>query len=381
MSKIHHIQALRGIAASMVVLDHALGPLVKHNFLPAYFDDIRYNFGSIGVSIFFVISGFIMIRTSYNEFGSLQNSFLFMSKRIIRIVPIYWLATILVFLMSKHFENAKALRQLLESLFFIPYSESKNGPMQPLLGPGWTLDYEMFFYALFAIALLFPKRIGLHGLLLAFVGITAAGAFLKPLSDPSTPSTILTFWSNPIILLFATGIVIGLLAILFQSHIHTIYAFQISIILVIVQMIACVIFRFPNDIPFPGVVLFWAPGILAVAICVFDAKSTGANFERVAERVGDASYSTYIFHVFVLAALNRSLPISSGVLSVVYVFIALVGSNLIGILVNWLVERPVTSLLRNALGGSLGMLGSAGRLQRPIAATAGIDHDGPRSVT
>jgi len=358
-SKLHHIQALRGIAASMVVVDHAMGPLVKHGVLPTYFDTVRYNFGALGVDIFFVISGFIMIRTSGEDFGSLQNSLSFAMKRIIRIVPIYWVTTLLIFLFHTHVGGSANVYELFKSLLFIPYAAGDRLLMEPLLGPGWTLNYEMFFYALFSLALIFPRRIGLPGLFIAFAGITVGGAALRPLSDASNPSTILTFWSHPIILLFAAGVCIGSLERKFRGSFHLSYSFQIACILIASQVFAVIVFRIPADLPFSGAALFWAPDILAVAVCVVEAQASGSRFEFYAERIGDASYSTYITHVFVLAALNKVLPISTAVLSATYLIVALLGSNLVGIFVNRSFEIPVTSFLRNSLWGTRKRIGSA----------------------
>jgi exopolysaccharide production protein ExoZ len=48
-TKNHHIQALRGIAASLVVVDHACGPLVEQGLLPQWFDVVRFSIGGLGV--------------------------------------------------------------------------------------------------------------------------------------------------------------------------------------------------------------------------------------------------------------------------------------------------------------------------------------------
>jgi peptidoglycan/LPS O-acetylase OafA/YrhL len=165
----YHIQALRGVAASLVVIDHALGPLVEHGILPAWFGPVSFSIGGLGVYTFFVISGFIMINMSYDDFGHLPKAFSFATRRITRIVPTYWMATLLAFAiytvlpLSRH----PSWLDLFESLTFIPYSTGPTADMEPVLGQGWTLNYEMFFYALFAIALILPRRVGLPGLQLS----------------------------------------------------------------------------------------------------------------------------------------------------------------------------------------------------------------------
>jgi peptidoglycan/LPS O-acetylase OafA/YrhL len=58
----HHIQALRGVAASLVVLAHALQVVVEHGILPLWFEPVGYSIGALGVTTFFVISGAGTIR-------------------------------------------------------------------------------------------------------------------------------------------------------------------------------------------------------------------------------------------------------------------------------------------------------------------------------
>ena len=344
----HHIQALRGVAASLVVLDHAFGPLIERGLLPQWFDVVRYSIGGLGVYTFFVISGFIMIGMSYHDFGDAAKSLSFAERRTIRIVPIYWIATLLAFALytvlplSRH----PSFLNLLQSLTFIPYSTEPNADMEPVLGQGWTLNYEMFFYALFALALLAPRRIGLPGLLLTLIGLVAAGSWIKPFSDVSPATTIPAFLADPIILLFAVGMLVGVLKQELQDKLAVRYPFHIALALITVQIALLAIFRVPPRVPFPVGIWTWLPGILAVADCGSAAPRLQRNrFEAIAEILGDASYSTYLFHVFVVFALSKVFPITA-MTAVPYVLITLIASTVVGILSFRLVERPTTSFLR-----------------------------------
>lgn len=93
MRKFHHIQVLRAIAASLVILDHALGSLINYGGVADGYAPLFRHFGGAGVAVFFVISGFIMMHMSYDDIGSPQAARTFIRRRIIRIVPAYWLAT------------------------------------------------------------------------------------------------------------------------------------------------------------------------------------------------------------------------------------------------------------------------------------------------
>ena len=94
--KFHFLQALRAIAAWLVVADHALIN-VTHDDLQNPATSVAWAFGNIGVYLFFVISGFIMVHVCWDDFGRRGSATNFSRKRIIRIVPLYWLATIAAF--------------------------------------------------------------------------------------------------------------------------------------------------------------------------------------------------------------------------------------------------------------------------------------------
>jgi exopolysaccharide production protein ExoZ len=144
--KINNIQALRAFAAVAVVIFHTEYSLF--GLRP---------FGSFGVAVFFVISGFIMA-------GIIEtNRDAFFLRRLVRILPPYWIATLLLFVFACLYPallqaTKPSAVELLKSLFFIPYTKS-NGLLRPMLFVGWSLNYEMFFYVVLALCLwLMPRR-------------------------------------------------------------------------------------------------------------------------------------------------------------------------------------------------------------------------------
>jgi peptidoglycan/LPS O-acetylase OafA/YrhL len=102
-----------------------------------------------GVDIFFAISGFVIVISSERLLGADGAPLVFLRKRLIRIVPIYWLTTMLALstLGSIHPATVAA------SFFFVPNVNEYSATVTPVLSVGWTLNLEMFFYALFALAL------------------------------------------------------------------------------------------------------------------------------------------------------------------------------------------------------------------------------------
>ena len=157
------IQILRAVAACLVVFGHALHETAdisaRTGRPPLNVNVIDWG---IGVDIFFVISGFIMIYTTAELFGQPGAMRTFLMRRIIRIVPLYWLMTaglILTFLLAPKLLNVpiEGWRSIVTSFFFIPDLRG-NGEVRPIMALGWSLNYEMFFYAVYAVCLLAPLR-------------------------------------------------------------------------------------------------------------------------------------------------------------------------------------------------------------------------------
>ena len=208
MSKLPHIQLLRAFAALCVVAFHAQNDasVVAARLGKAFTRSEAFPWLA-GVDIFFVISGFIMVYASARLFGSAQGPRIFLAHRIARIVPLYWATTMLylaVVLLAPALLNSEYLAPgfVTSSFLFIPAARP-DGLVQPLYSLGWTLNYEMFFYALFAIAVAFPRQRAVAALIGALILIVGLGQTLAPLPQP------LAFWSDPIILEFAFGMALG----------------------------------------------------------------------------------------------------------------------------------------------------------------------------
>ena len=139
---LRNLHLLRAIAALAVVYFHTTSEAGLN---------LSANIGSHGVDVFFVISGFII------PYISAHSSDRFLLRRIIRIVPFYWTATMVVFstaALAPHILHSTRVDyvQLMCSLFFIPRETSYPG-MVPTLVLGWSLNYEMSFYVMFGLAL------------------------------------------------------------------------------------------------------------------------------------------------------------------------------------------------------------------------------------
>jgi len=197
--RVDSLQVLRFVAAFLVLCGHAQQALVKlTGGAPRPWSVIPLDWG-LGVDIFFVISGFVMYYMMHDRFGVPGVAADFLRRRVIRVVPLYYLFTTLTLVMGLvlHVPLPSTIR-IVFSYLFLP------GPTcdlycTPLLTLGWTLNYEMMFYLVFAAGLLLPYRRGLMlivGILLLLIAIAA----------PTPPDwRMIRFWGLPITLEFVAG--------------------------------------------------------------------------------------------------------------------------------------------------------------------------------
>src|ERR1041385_2180302 len=142
-----------------------------------------YNFfkvGAPGLDLFFVISGFVMVYSSERLFGRADAPRIFMLRRIARIVPLYWAMTLVVlayFLLAHGRDMLFALYppgNILASFLFYPYPRG-DGALVPLHALGWTLNYEMFFYVVFAALICLSREIAVTAIVALFCTLAVLG--------------------------------------------------------------------------------------------------------------------------------------------------------------------------------------------------------------
>ena len=178
------IQILRAVAALAVVVMH-IGIELR------YWAKATINWtepGNAGVDLFFVISGFIMVFIAWDRFGSRGAPVDFFVRRLIRIVPLYWLVTTGYVL-----ANSYPASRIITSYLFVPDFSANAAPL-PVVLQGWTLNYEMFFYLVLALALFLPR----------LIAISCVSALLAALVLLKVPT-----YGNSVILEFVLGLWIG----------------------------------------------------------------------------------------------------------------------------------------------------------------------------
>lgn len=325
------LQYIRAIAALLVVYFHAILQLEKLN-PDAWITD--YLFGKSGVDLFFVLSGFVMWITTSDKPQTVAD---FWWKRVRRVVPLYWAVTLAAafvalivpqILKSTQFD----IPHILASLAFLPWinpSDPAGEMIAPLLVPGWTLNYEMYFYLLFGLCLLVPVR---HRILAitALIGLIFLAANLAP------ESTAARFYGDTVIFEFVAGVILGRI---YKSGI----AFSApTVVLALALGFAVLVFNDYRAFDLPRLITIGIPAafiiFFATAIRIPDLKAW-----RWLRILGDASYSIYLTHIFTLAGSRMVYPWVIGALQsdVLFVVVMMVMSTLVGLASYYLFEVPV----------------------------------------
>lgn len=337
------MQILRGLAALAVLIYHSSLVLRGKLGIDLFPDAVL---GASGVDLFFVISGFIIVHSSDRLFGCGSAPLIFLTRRIIRIVPLYWAATAIMVvhgLVSGMHSVDLSWQNVLASLFFVPYPRP-SGIMLPAVTVGWTLNYEMFFYLVFAAAILLPRRRAVFAAGVALTLLTIAAA-LRPIS-----SRPVSFLLDPIILEFCLGMAIAL-AHREGAHLPRLPA----IMLAFAAALTFVLSAMWSDTVAWRTAVWGLPAAMLLAIvtlCTSGKKhEQPSRLVRAFEILGDASYSLYLLHWIVLLGMARLIPHVFDPPSAPWICVALllVAPIATAILCYFGFERPITRSLQSRL--------------------------------
>lgn len=333
--KLYSIQYLRAVAALGVVAYHA-----AHG-LPGYFQQTAFlDIGVYGVDLFFVISGFIIFNsTSDGDIGVVD----FLIRRLIRVWPLYLVLTTLAFALALTFPQFDAALSpnpwdFARSVLFMPFYNSRVSFVAPVLAQGWTLNFEMFFYLVFGLSLLLRRPV-LR--LLACSGTLLTLSIVGATAHPSDPA--LATYTQPINLEFVLGVALGYCMNRHPNQLGRVVGFFVTAAVTIVTF-RCVSRAFIPE--------FFIAGIPSAAIVGLALLLERAN--RVPKMlflllIGDASYSLYLSHSFVLVGLEHLWPARPDAASLPahWMFIAVGASaaTLGAICLFLMAERPITRTL------------------------------------
>jgi len=336
------IQLLRGLAASMVVVSHA-NTMMGHGEFFGLSPFPILDTGAFGVSIFFVISGFIIVFVSLNGQGDARVSTgTFAWRRFVRIVPFMWLCTLGYNLLSYAGTHQVEWGPMLRALVLSPVGELKPNVL-------WSLRHELIFYALFAVALLGTRRriwllyawfaaplvyaaLSQAGLLSALADRPLAAEFLKVLLMGSEVGANFQF---------AAGFLLGILYLRSAPILRArawagllVAAFAVIAADVVVEATAI-----PSGLWRAAAWTALAAPLVWLALV---APHEDTILSRAAEALGDASFSIYLVHNPVLLILFRlARPLAAHVPLAGLYFVFVGGAIVAGIIVHRLVERPL----------------------------------------
>jgi exopolysaccharide production protein ExoZ len=335
------IQALRAVAALGVMTLHVENEVVVH-VLGGPATSNRFIIGAAGVDLFFVISGFVLVYASENLFGRREAPILFFLRRLARIAPLYWALTaaLILYILVVHGSRLMEIyspASLVASFLFYPYPRV-DGLAFPVHLLGWTLNYEMFFYAVFALAILLPRREAVIAVSVFFFAMVAAGTMFElPLP--------LAFWANSIILEFCFGMAI---ALGYRDGLRLSPAAAWAL-----GLAACVAFAVMTYLGGGWRVLFWGlPSAALVAALALSSHTWHPGpIGRFFGVLGDASYSLYLVHGLVYATVHWTLGrwIDFSPFPWLYALLAFLLAIAGGLCCYLLFERPVTRMLQQRI--------------------------------
>ncbi|MGK2870845.1 MAG: acyltransferase family protein [Alphaproteobacteria bacterium] len=335
-NRIVSLQILRFFAAFGVVFYHYYNELyLRYGYAENYF-----SIGASGVDVFFVISGFIISYVAVRDSSASQ----YFLKRIFRIAPLYWALTFGMFLIALTLPQLLSgttanMEHLVKSLLFIPF-EKEPGIIQPVLFLGWTLNYEMFFYAIMALSIVINRRHAIPLTVALICGFYLGNVILRP------DGLMWKFYSNPIILEFVYG---ALIYLAWERWPH--------------------IFEKIRFIWIPGTVIllsqqFWHLGIdravdmgipaAMIVVGILGSRSKDGRLTNFLSTLGDASFSVYLCHPFVLQFFFRiiepyfKLDLSGHIIASIIICSLVVVPSL---MLYRLLEYPSNAFLRNRFLG------------------------------
>lgn len=379
LGRLDNIQALRGLAAILVVFCHIADHQRRYVQPGSVEWDIASGFwdqGWIGVDLFFVISGYIMVHVTRNVTPGLASSGQFLFKRITRIYPLWWLCAGLMALYFIITYGVPAAPDVVpdprenwayvgKSLLLIPQAD------WPSLGVGWTLIHEMFFYLVFA-GLLLLARSRLVLALLIWAALTIASNVIFGSMPRDKP--VLLVMTSLMSLQFIAG---ALLAVYLPTLADSARLRQVSWAGIALSVLFLIWALFNN----PEVaahfetnhvsrtIVYTVPFTVILGATTYLYRQGRLHVPKALSVFGDWSYSLYLTHILVLIGLTRilrimepSLPKGLGDLILVQrdgwinnllmAGVALLLCIVVAAIFYYGFERPVTRLFRRGRGRS-----------------------------
>ena len=295
--QLHTLQCLRGLAALMVLVFHCA--LLLAPFAGAPLLGGLLAIGSLGVELFFVLSGFIIMWVHADDIGRPDRASAYLRKRLLRIYPPYWVVLLLTLAAGWYLGTSREwLRPLMDIVILHPATAE---PM--LVGIGWTLRFELAFYLVFGILIL-NRRLGLFLMVSWLLGIVLLACKLV-----SIPWSVAYLFSNYSLLFF-----FGMASALWARHGAAtpvgrwLMEYSVPLAATLCFWLVVAFQQSGKPIAEDGLGI----ALLGLAFAVLMQASLSPYWEARSrtmtwlEKLGDASYSIYLTHMGLL--LLAGLP-------------------------------------------------------------------------
>ncbi|MFK2891991.1 acyltransferase [Dyella flagellata] len=315
---------------------------------------------AMGVDLFFLISGFLMVLITRDFDGSKAYAWAFTAKRIARIWPLYAMVTLLAIGVDHPglhgLVDRSVLLPYLEGLLFVPHNPAASHLyFQMAVGVAWTLCFECYFYLVFALCMLFGRwrygvMAGWFALTLIAIPVLRGGYNLGVATQP------LVAWSryanlavNPIVWEFVFGMLAGWLylsrfTIRYNAVIYSSVMLSMVVLLLGWHRIGMVNFFGPAGWGAPLTLLFFGAVLLA--------KKGGLVAPAWCVWLGEISYSLYLVHVYVFELVERMavrIPTSSEMIGAVLFVARPIAAVMAAWMVFRYVEAPASARVRECL--------------------------------
>jgi len=302
MKKINNIQGLRGIAVLFVVFFHLM--LIEDKYDHNRIIPKWLSFGISGVDLFFVISGFVIVTVTRNQFKIPGSAIRFLYHRVSRIYPLYWIYSSLVlalFLFKPNWVNSAQGNQvdIFSSFLLLPQN------LLPLINVGWSLIHEMYFYGFFFLLMLTIRETFLP---LSLIAWGCAVLLYQMLFVSASDNAYMKLIFHPLTLEFIGGCFIAI-----KYHTNEKRFSRRGLLFVIALGLALLMANALVEQITDHLYLntwWWRittlgiPSLLLVH-CLALLERHDDLLPRWLVAIGDASYSMYLSHVLVLSALGR----------------------------------------------------------------------------
>lgn len=323
--ELRNLQVIRAIAAMMVVLNHFWGPV---------FGWVFKGIGGMGVDIFFVLSGFLMVYTQNDSKGPLR----FFCDRVKRIYPLYIIVSIPLIL-----ANIPVAQHYNFVANFLLLPEINDFRARMANAPTWTLVYEMIFYVMFSFTLTFSRNKNFAAMFvstLIIASITTSGSL--GINDDRRGWVNLGFiLQDPLMLNFAAGCLYALI----YPKLRALISIKTPLFYITTFALLYIgLFSLSGN---PRIISFGLPAFIIIIIATLSVSGKGiiSNFMHT---LGDASYSIYVSHIYFAHLMNDVVIKNNNDknISIAMSFLLITISIIVGVFIHYKVEKPIIRRLK-----------------------------------